>query len=377
MFVSALFAALIGSAAWAQTPEPCVPVEPAWFDRAAQTGRDYLRTDAVLAFESLVAETQAGLPCLTGPVSTASLASLLFDAAIVADARNQPVQAYLEAIHQMAPESLGELRARTGRQTLKGASLGDVKATWAAPKGADGKMWLDGAALPKSFHLEGPHVLQAVVDGVWRSAWVIDGVPPTWWGTGAKGKKGLPRPLRRRPARGRKRRSLLSVVAVGALLSGCRVLHVEARALGDVNDGQPIALHVHQLGKLPGGLPALGCSELRPSPEPPAWAADRLGEPSVVSALPGQRTSVQISHMLPAKWLLVTPEWSDCSDADGWGLVKLSPFTKRVRFEFTGRDIVLPWDRAVPPDGGKRWKQKGYVDGQPSHVSFRAPRAMR
>lgn len=166
-------------------------------------------------------------------------------------------------------------------------------------------------------------------------------------------------------------------VLLGTVLGGCRALHVEARALADVNDGQPVALHVHQLAKIPSGLPALGCAELRPTAEPPAWAADRLGPPAVLSVLPDRRTSVSANRMIKARWALVVPEWEDCANASGWALVPLAPGTKRIRFELSRRDLVLPWDRATPADGGKRWRQRGYADGQPSHVSVRAARAMR
>jgi len=157
-------------------------------------------------------------------------------------------------------------------------------------------------------------------------------------------------------------------VLLGCAVAGCRSLHVEARALADVNDGQPVALHVHQLARIPAGLPALGCAE---------WAADRLGPPAVLSVLPDRRTTVTANRSIKARWALVVPEWEDCAGASGWALVPLSPGTRRIRFELSRRELTLPWDRAVPPDGGKRWKQRGYVDGQPSHVVVRAARATR
>lgn len=369
-----LIVVLLGARGASAAEPACVPVEPDFLARAAASGRDYLRKDAILAFEALWAEVQAAVPCLTGPVPTDALASLVLDAAIVEDARGRPPQDLLEAVAQMSPTVLAERGSRTGRPALKDAPVGSRGPAFAAPKGAEGRLWLDGAALPATFHLDGVHVVQLVVDGAWTSAWVADGVPPDWWRGAARGRKGAPRPLKR--PRRRRRRALAALV-VGTLLSGCRVLHVEARALADVNDGQPVALHVHQLARIPAGLPALGCAELRPGPEPPSFAADRLGDASIVSALPGQRTTVSVSRFAAARWALVAPEWSECADADGWALVPLGLARRRLRIELTGREIQLPWDRATPPDGGKRWKQPGYVDGQPSHVVVRAPRAMR
>lgn len=168
-----------------------------------------------------------------------------------------------------------------------------------------------------------------------------------------------------------------AVVMLGLAAAGCRSLHVEARALADVNDGQPVALHVHQMAKIPSGLPALGCAELRPTAEPPAWATGRLGPPTVLSVLPDRRTAVTANRAVKARWALVVPEWEDCAGASGWALVPLAPGTRRIRFELSRRELALPWDRAVPSDGGKRWKQRGYVDGQPFHVVARAARATR
>lgn len=389
MHLSALFYAgaliaclLLPSAAEAkggkEAAPACTPVPAASVEEAARKARDLLKKDDILGFETLFAEVKSQAACLDGAVSTAALASLLFDAAIVADARGTAFQPLLESITQMGVDLLPELRKRTGRPSLRDAVTGSAAATWAVPEGHVGLLLLDGAGVPATFHLVGPHVLQRVVNGVWTSAWVEDGVIPEWWLGAAKGKKGRPRALHRprRAKRRSARRAALAGLLLG-VLSGCRVLHVDARALADVNDGQPVALHVHQLRTIPEGLVSLGCAELRPSPEPPAWAADRLGQPSILSVMPDQRSTVQVSHLLAARWALVTPEWETCSNAVGWALVPLRPGTKHLRFELAERELRLPWDRATPPDGGERWKQRGYVDGQPSHVSFRAPRAMR
>ncbi|MCB9681155.1 MAG: hypothetical protein H6733_06750 [Alphaproteobacteria bacterium] len=163
---------------------------------------------------------------------------------------------------------------------------------------------------------------------------------------------------------------------VAALLaaSACRTVDVRVRTTLDVNDGQPVALHLHQLRSLPAGLGTLGCADLRDGG--PVDTA-RVGDPAIVSALPARTTTIAVDRQPAARWMLVVPEWSSCDDADAWALVPLAPAARAVRLSLAGDAVGLPWDRRPDTDDGRRWHQRGYVDGQPFHVVARRPRALR
>lgn len=154
-------------------------------------------------------------------------------------------------------------------------------------------------------------------------------------------------------------------------LSGCKKhfnLHYQTSLDLNVmagNRGQPVMVGIYPLSRLPEDLGTLSCEALSTSTASAEALKEVIArEVSPVTFVPDERSVVKLPKVRGARWLLVVPFYEDkCGHpVDDWALMRTWPTTRSRSLTMSSFEIELPWE-------ARPWRQRGCVDGTPSHLS--------
>lgn len=158
---------------------------------------------------------------------------------------------------------------------------------------------------------------------------------------------------------------------IALFLSGCRKhFKLYYQTSNDLNVmagtlGQPVMVGIYPLNALPEELATLTCESLSNA----TASADALKEViareiAPVTFVPDERSVVKVPKVRGARWLMVVPFYEDkCGHpVDDWALMRTWPTTRSRSLKMSAFEIELPWE-------ARPWRQRGCVDGTPSHMS--------
>lgn len=149
------------------------------------------------------------------------------------------------------------------------------------------------------------------------------------------------------------------LLGASLLLAGCSTVRLQYRADGGLNpgpDGTPHAVRVRifQLATRPVLLKETNPTQLYEGDGTATLgkSASLSDEPSFT---PGSADGYTVRRVPGADYLLIVPVFlSPDTRSDWWALVRLWPFSRRVRIELRPRDLALPkgqrgWTNRRPP----------------------------